>query len=72
MKAVDKSEDITGKELEQLKTEATMELLLDTESFGIKLSFEGTEKINGKDANKIKMTLPSGIRWFVFLMLNRG
>lgn len=72
MKAADKIIDITGKELEQLKTEATMKLLLDSESFGITLSFEGTEKLNGKDAYKIKMTLPSGIRWFTFFDAESG
>ncbi len=72
MKATDKIVDITGKELEQLKIEATMELLLDPASFGIILSYEGTEKINGKDAYKIKMTLPSGIRWFTYFDAESG
>ena len=62
----DRSIDVTGKELEQLKIEASMELLLDPEKFGITLSYEGNEKVDGKDAYEIKMTLPSGIRWFSF------
>ena len=41
MKAATQSVEVTGKELEQLKTEASMELMLDPESFGIKLSYEG-------------------------------
>jgi outer membrane lipoprotein-sorting protein len=72
MKAATQSVEVTGKELEQLKIEASMELLLDLESSGIKLSFEGTEKINAKDAYKIKMTLPSGIRWFTFFDAESG
>lgn len=72
MKAATQKVDVTGKELEQLKIEATMELLLDLESSGIKLSFEGTEKINERDAHKIKMTLPSGIRWFVYFDAESG
>ena len=72
MKAATQSVEVTGKELEQLKIEATMELLLDLESSGIKLAFEGTEKINSKDAYKIKMTLPSGIRWFTFFDAESG
>jgi len=72
MKSADKSVGVTGKELEQLKIEATMELLLDIEGSGIKLSFEGTEKINAKDAHKIKMTLPSGIRWFTYFDAESG
>ena len=43
MKSADKSVDVTGKELDQLKIEATMELLLDPESFGINLAYEGSE-----------------------------
>jgi len=72
MKAATQSVEVTGKELEQLKTEASMELMLDPESFGIKLFYEGTEKVNDKDAYKIKMTLPSGIRWFTFFDVESG
>jgi outer membrane lipoprotein-sorting protein len=72
MKAATQKVDVTGKELEQLKIEASMELLLDLENYGIKLSFEGTEKINEKDAHKIKMTLPSGIRWFTYFDAESG
>jgi outer membrane lipoprotein-sorting protein len=72
MKAATKNIEVTGKELEQLKTEATMELLLDPTSFGITLSYEGTEKIDSSDAHKIKMTLPSGIRWFTYFDAESG
>lgn len=72
MNSADKNVDVTGKELEQLKIEASMELLLDPESYGVKLSYEGTEKVGDKDAYKIKMTLPSGIRWFTFFDVESG
>jgi len=72
MKAATQNVEVTGKELEQLKIEATMELLLDPDSFGIILSYEGTEKVNGKDVYKIKMTLPSGIRWFTLFDAESG
>lgn len=72
MKAATQNVEVTEKELEQLKIEATMELLLDVEGNGVKLDFEGTEKINGKDAHKIKMTLPSGIRWFTYFDSESG
>ena len=72
MKTATQKVDITGKELEQLKVEASLELLLDPESFGVKLSYEGTEKVNDKDTYKIKMTLPSGIRWFTFFDVESG
>lgn len=72
MKAANQSIEVTGKELEQLKTEASMELLLNPENFGIKVSYEGVDKIDGKDADKIKMTLPSGIRWFAYFDSESG
>ena len=72
MKAATQSVDVTGKELEQLKTEASMELMLDPESYGIKLSYEGSEKIGDKDVHKVKMTLPSGIRWFTYFDAESG
>ncbi|MCU0343816.1 MAG: hypothetical protein MUF28_08345 [Ignavibacterium sp.] len=72
MKAATQSVDVTGKELEQLKTEASMELMLDPESYGIKLSYEGSEKIDNKNVHKIKMTLPSGIRWFTYFDAESG
>ena len=72
MKAATQNVEVSGKELEQLKIEATMELLLDPESFGIQLSYEGSEKVNDKDAYKIKMTLPSGIRWFTYFDAESG
>jgi outer membrane lipoprotein-sorting protein len=72
MKAATQNVDVTGKELEQLKIEASMELLLDPETYGVQLSYEGTEKVGGKDATKIKFTLPSGIRWFAFFDVESG
>jgi zinc protease len=72
MKAATKNIEVSGKELEQLKTESTMELLLDPTSFGITLSYEGTEKIDSSDTYKIKMTLPSGIRWFTYFDAESG
>jgi outer membrane lipoprotein-sorting protein len=66
MNAMNQKIDVKDKELEALKIEAIMEFLLDPESHGIKISYEGSEKINSKDANKIKMVLPSGLRWFSY------
>jgi len=45
---------------------------MDPESFGIKLFYEGTEKVNSKDAEKIKMVLPSGLRWFSYFDVESG
>ncbi|MFZ2865783.1 MAG: hypothetical protein WA440_13605 [Ignavibacteriaceae bacterium] len=66
MKVAEQKIDIAGKELEQLKIEATLNILLDPESFGIKISFEGEENTGDVNMFKVKFILPSGIRWFEY------
>lgn len=58
--------EISGKELDAIKIESNMNLLFDPESFGIILSYEGEALVDSIAAHKIKMTLPSGIRWFQY------
>lgn len=72
MKAGPQNIEITDKELEQLKIESYFELLLDPESYGITISYEGVEKENNKELDKIKFTLPSGIRWFSYFDKGTG
>lgn len=72
MTAMNQKIEIKDKELESIKIEANMEFMLDPESYGIKLFYEGTEKIDGKDADKIKMVLPSGLRWFAYFDSESG
>ncbi|RPI72968.1 MAG: hypothetical protein EHM47_07075 [Ignavibacteriales bacterium] len=66
MQMAGESEEITGSELEKLKLEATLTLLTDPEHYGIKLNLEGIEKVEGNDAYKVIMILPSGLRWTQF------
>lgn len=72
MKVMDQKIEIKDKELEALKLEAQMDFLLSPQSYGITLSYEGNETVNGKDAYKIKMTLPSGLRWFTYFDVESG
>lgn len=72
MNAMNQKIEVKDKELEALKIEANMEFMMNPESFGIKLFYEGTEKVNLKDANKIKMILPSGLRWFSYFDVESG
>ena len=58
-----KTMEVKGNELEKLKYESTLDLLLRLKSFGIKLILEDVEKVNGKDAYKVDMILPSGTKW---------
>jgi len=62
-------DEITGienKELERLKVDATMQLLVDPEKYGIKTEFLQNEMVDSIDCYKIKFTLPSGLRWFQY------
>ena len=61
-----KSMEVKGNELEKLKYESTLDLLLHLKSFGIKLALEDVEKVNGKDAYKVDMILPSGTKWIQY------
>jgi zinc protease len=72
MTAMNQKMEVKDKELEALKIEANMEFMLDPENYGIKLFYEGTEKVDGKDADKIKMVLSSGLRWFAYFDSETG
>ena len=63
---------IEGKELERLKMDATMHLLLDPENYGVKSELMGTELVDSVNCHKIKFTLPSGIRWFQYYATESG
>ena len=58
--------DIEKKELERLMMDATMQLLLSPDSFGVKSDFIGEECVDSIDCYAIKLILPSGIRWFQY------
>ena len=64
--------EIEGKELERLKVESTMKLLLDPESYGLKLELLQNESVDSIDCYKIKLTLPSGLRTFQYYDFNTG
>lgn len=58
--------EIEKKELERLMMDATMQLLLSPDSFGVKAEYLGIECIDSIDCYALKLTLPSGIRWFQY------
>lgn len=62
----DQRMEIKDKELEKLKAEATMNLLLDPAASNVTFKYEGKETVDGKELEKIVMTLPSGLRWFQY------
>lgn len=72
MKMAGETREITGSELEKLKFESTLTLLTDPEYHGVKLNLEGIEKVENKNAYKVIMTLPSGIKWTQYYDLKSG
>jgi zinc protease len=64
--------EIEGKELERLKIDASMQFLLDPESYGIKTEVLPNEIVDSVDCFVIKFTLPSGIRWFQYFNVETG
>ncbi len=66
IKIGDETNEIENKELERLKVDATMQLLLDPENYGIKTEVLSNEMVDSVDCYKLKFVLPSGIRWFQY------
>ncbi len=66
MKVAGQTIKVEGKQLEQLKLESTMEMMLNPESLGIKLSYEGSEQSGENLLHKVKFTLPSGLNWIAY------
>jgi zinc protease len=72
MEMAGEKREITGSELEKLKYESTLTLLTDLEYYGIRLNLAGIEKVNDKNAYKVIMTLPSGIKWTQYYDVKSG
>ncbi len=72
MTAMGQKIPVEDKELDGLKTEADMNFILDLPKFNVKLATEGIEKVNGKDAYKIKLELPSGTKWYSYYDVESG
>ena len=64
--------NIEDKELERLSMDANMQLLLDPESYGVKMELLPNEVVDSVECYKIKFTLPSGIRWFQYYENDSG
>ena len=64
--------EIEKKELERLMMDATMQLLLNPDSFGVASEYLGEEFIDSVDCYTIKLVLPSGIRWFQYYDVETG
>lgn len=66
MKVAGQTIKIEGKQLEQLKLESEMEILLNPEASGIKISYDGSEQAGDNLLHKVKFILPSGLNWIAY------
>ena len=66
MKTSGQETNIAGQELEKLKYEATLSLLLKYDEFGIKLKLTGTPIVDGKDSYQVEMIFPGGTKWIQY------
>ncbi len=64
--------DITGEALETMKYQAMMHPIYIIDSLNIKTKLLGIEKVNGKDAYKIEVTLPNGKNWIEYFDPDTG
>ncbi|MFI5237407.1 MAG: hypothetical protein ACHQLA_05695 [Ignavibacteriales bacterium] len=72
MKVGDEQIILEGKELERLTMDATMQLLINPDSFNVQLEFMGIECIDSTDSYIVRFILPSGIRWFQYFDFESG
>lgn len=68
----DIKQEITGDELIKLSYDAIMDLVLEPESFDVNVQYKGLEKIEGRDAYKILLTLPNGAEWQQYYDMETG
>jgi outer membrane lipoprotein-sorting protein len=63
MKANDKVQEITGKELDQLSYQANIHMAVEMDSLPVTMTLAGIEKVDEKDAYKIDYVSTSGDKW---------
>lgn len=65
-------QEIAGDELIKLNFDAAMNLILDLDEYNIKIKYAGSEKVNGKDAFRISLTLPNNSEWLQYYDMESG
>jgi len=60
------NQEITGEPLEAMKYESVMYPLILIDTLNVSANLAGIEKVDGKDAYKIEMSMPDGKKWFEF------
>jgi len=70
--AMGKEVPLEGDDLLETKLEATLNLFLDYKGHGITAELTGMEKVGGKDAYKITLTLPNNNKWIQYYDVDSG
>lgn len=68
----DIKQEITGNELVKLSYDAIMNLILEPEYYGVKLQYNGLEKIDDRDCYTILLTLPNSAEWLQYYDMETG
>ena len=63
LRIADEITEIQDKELERLKLDATMQFLLDPESYGVNIQLLSNQYVDSVDCFTVQFTLPSGLHW---------
>ncbi len=66
------NQQITGEDLTKLKYDSDVNSTAHLEKYDIKTKVTGKEKINGKDAYKVELTMPSGEKRYDFYDVENG
>lgn len=72
MKIGDQQMDVPEEQLDQLKVEAAMELLLNPEEYGVTFSYEGEEMVDNKKCDVLKMQTESGVNSKIYFDKESG
>jgi predicted Zn-dependent peptidase len=64
--------EITGQNLDDLRQEATLNLLLNPGKYGITSKLSGIEKVEGKDAYRIELQAGTGKKWTEYYDVTSG
>lgn len=66
------SQEITGDALESMKYEALIHPLFIIDSVNVTSKLDGLEKVNGKEAYKVEMSLSNGKKWVEYFDVKSG
>lgn len=70
--AMGQTKELPAESLEDMKVEATMDMIYNLDTYGISANITGVEKINGKDAYRVEFNAKSGKKWTQYFDMQSG